>query len=243
MPGAVAATLCVAAVFALRTTTLDRPPQTVPTVETVGPVAETVAALFPPPAAPAASPPETAPPPAGEAAPCAGCLDEAGARDVAEALVVAAGLVYESVRVERAQDLPWYTRETRAPPVPTDGLLDAPEYFSFGPDLPMPPCRGYEDPHCRGPREEWWIAWFHVGWRTPYEVELKIAYGDLPEVAVAWPPIKREEYVVVDARNGEIVDYSKEETYSPRPDSLDWAYWLARERARHHLDDAAQPAR
>ena len=241
VPGAVAAVLCVAAAFAFRTTPVDGPTQTVPpVVETVGPVAETVDARFLP---PTKSPPEAVPPSAGEAAPCAGCLDGAAARDVAEALVDAAGLVYQGVRVERAHDLVWYTKERRWPPVPTDGLLDAPEYFSFGPKLPMPPCRGVEDPNCRGPREEWWIVWFHVGWRTPFEVELEILHGNLPELAVAWPPIKREEYVVVDARNGEIVDYSKEEIYSPRPDSLVWAYWSARERARHHLGDAAQSAR
>ncbi|MCY3841888.1 MAG: hypothetical protein OXH09_25120 [Gammaproteobacteria bacterium] len=239
VPGAVAAALCVAVALAVRTTPTDPPPQTAPTVETVGPVVETPAAHFPPPAAAKATPPTNE----ETTAPCAGCLDEAAARDVAEALVVAAGLVYQGVRLERAHDLPWYTKESRWPPVPTDGQLDAPEYFSFGPSLPMPPCRGYEDPNCRGPREEWWIVWFHVGWRTPDEVELEILYGNLPEVAVAWPPIKREEYVVVDARNGEIVGYSKEKPYSPRPDSLAWAYWSAKERARHHLGDAAQPAR
>ena len=244
LPGAAAALLCVAAaVYLLRPTTdgaaplrearADRVPQQQTTVE--------VAAQTLPPPPDAEATPLVADHRA--TAPCAGCLAAAEAQDVAETLVHTLGLNYGEARVSRPDDLPWYTRKRRWPPVPTEGLLDAPEYFSFGPKLPMPPCRGYDDPDCRGEREEWWIVWFHVGWRTPEEVERRIA-DDLPEVAVAWPPIKREEYVVVDAMNGRIVSYSRARDPSTNlsADQFEWAYWTARERARHYLgDDAVFP--
>ncbi|MYD96482.1 MAG: hypothetical protein F4X98_03725 [Gammaproteobacteria bacterium] len=129
--------------------------------------------------------------------------------------------------------------------MPTDGLLDAPEYFSFGPKLPGPPCRGHEDPNCRGARDEWWIVWFHVGWRHPREVEGKIGEGVLPEVALAWPPIKREEYIIVDARSGRIEAHSGGRLffrYVPRgkPPLTESAYRSAEERARHYLGERAR---
>ena len=242
LAAAAAVAVCAAAVFFFRAAP-DRPPP--PPAQVAGPstarVVEPAAAAFPP-------PPEAGETPSAagrDPGPCEGCLNASAARDVAETLVAASGGAYLDVRVERAHDLTWYTKERRWPPVPTDGLVDAPEYFSFGPKLPGPPCRGYEDPNCRGPREEWWIVWFHVGWRHPREVQNKIDEGVLPEVALAWPPIKREEYIIVDAFSGRIESHSGGRlffTYEHRgrPPLTDSAYRAAEERARHYLGERAR---
>ena len=238
------AAVCAATVFVFRAPPVDQPPPPIAGPVATARVVEPAAESFPPPPSPEA---EAMPPPVADQdpGPCEGCLKAAAARDVAETLVAASGGAYLDVRVDLAHDLPWYTKERRWPPVPTEGLVDAPEYFSFGPKLPGPPCRGYEDPNCLGPRQEWWIVWFHVGWRHPREVESKIGQGVLPEVALAWPPIKREEYIIVDARSGRIEAHSGGElffTYVPRgrPPLTDSAYRSAGERARHYLGERAR---
>ena len=122
------------------------------------------------------------------------------------------------------------------------GLLEAPEFNPFGMTVDT---RSYSV-------ETTWIVWFQTGWVPRHVIERRIRRvkttprgktfsGDLPEVALSWPPIKEEAFVAVDSRTGEV-----------RPDGL-WggihgpsipprhrrALELARERADDWLRDTA----
>ena len=257
LAAAAALAACAAAVFLLRAPP-DLPAAAQVAEEPAAPAAEPAAKALPPPPPEAEPPAAAAADPDGPPAPCDGCLDAAAALDLAETLVAASGGMrrvggghgsYLGVRVDRAHDLEWWTKKRRYRAVPTEGLLDAPEYLTFsGPKLPGPPCRGYDDPKCRGPREEWWIVWLHVGWHYPHEWEDAIENGRLPETARAWPPIKREDYIIVDARTGRIVANSggdwipwyagPGQTFLPQ--ITESAYQAVEERARHYLGNRAR---
>jgi len=158
-----------------------------------------------------------------EPAPCAGCLDERAAMDVAETLYSHHGERALGVRTELYADIPWLTREVRRMPWP-EGLEGAPTVGRVSPELP----------YLKGTRsDETWVVWFHHSWLSHAKLEEWIRSGDLPPVARAWPPVKRVMFILVDARTGAIVGPTSYHTsVGPREKS---ALDAAAERARHWL--------
>ena len=135
----------------------------------------------------------------GFASPCEGCLNEAGALEVAETFVyymrhekfigVRAEL-YSAIaaRLEAAGLPP--PHETLLPKLPP-GLVDAP------PDRSM---SGSVLPFVERPGETW-VIWVQEGW---FNTQSYINGGILPAAAAAWPPLKREKYMLMDARSGDV---------------------------------------
>ena len=185
---------------------------------------------------------EVAPPPP---ALCDACLNKKAVLDVVETYlhhldpVYLQGGIWAHPLSDVAPEAPGMVAGLpRLPP----GLLDAPELNPFGMTVDT---RSYSV-------ETTWIVWFQTGWVPRHVIERrirrvektprgKVVSGDLPEVALSWPPIKEEAFVAVDSRTGEV-----------RPDGL-WvgihgppavprhgrALELARERADHWLRDTA----
>ncbi len=135
----------------------------------------------------------------GFAPPCEGCLNEAGALDVAETFIYhmrhekyigTRAELYSAIaaRLEAAGLPP--PHETGLPKLPP-GLVDAP------PDRSM---SGRVLPFVERPGETW-VIWVQEGW---FDTQSYIDGGILPPAAAAWPPLRHEKYMLVDARSGEV---------------------------------------
>ena len=133
------------------------------------------------------------------APPCDGCLNESEALDVAETFIYhmrhdkhigSRAELYSDIaaRLEAAGLPP--PHETGLPKLPP-GLLDAP------PDRSM---SGRVLPFVERPGETW-VVWVQEGW---FDTQSYIDGGILPPTAAAWPPLKHEKYMLVDARSGEV---------------------------------------
>ena len=135
-------------------------------------------------------------------APCAGCLDERAVLDVAGGFLFHVMPDHLGVRAERylvsiPPDNADLEQMLDAPqPGLPPGLVDAPRISLFGMSVRR----------LGSPSEalETWIVWIQTGWQSYSTLESLIERGDLPEVARSWPPLKRERYVLVNARTGEI---------------------------------------
>jgi len=137
--------------------------------------------------------------------PCEGCIDERAAIEAVAALLHRKGRGYLEIRAEVYADIPWLTPDRRWPPLPPD-LEGAPSHYSLGPKLPR--LIGAE-------RAETWVVWFQTGRLAREKVEEEIWSGDLPPVARAWPPLKLEDFLLVDARSGDVIEPVPNE--HPRP--------------------------
>ena len=80
--------------------------------------------------------------------------------------------------------------ETPLPKLPP-GLVDAP------PDRSM---SGRVLPSVERPAETW-VIWVQEGW---FDTQSYIDGGILPPIGAAWPPLKHEKYMLIDARSGEV---------------------------------------
>ena len=147
-------------------------------------------------------PPGPQPDPTEHAAPCGGCLPEAGALDVAETFLYHMRRNYIDVRAELYSDIaarleaagqgpPHREYLPKLPP----GLVDAPADYSMS---------GRGLPEVERPGETW-VVWVQEGWYTGESLESYISEdGPLPPAARSWPPLKWETYLLVDARTGEV---------------------------------------
>ena len=151
-------------------------------------------------------------------APCAGCLDERAVLDVAGAFLASAMPEHLGIRVERylvsvpddvdpvdAASVRRFFRDLRRSPRPAlpAGLVDAPRTNPFGMSLNFQSGlvdRGWSLSEAL----ETWIVWIQIGWWSYDSVERLVERGKLPEVALSWPPLKRETYIFLNARTGEI---------------------------------------
>ena len=133
------------------------------------------------------------------APPCDGCLNERGALDVAETFIFhmrhekyigsRAELYSDIAAMLEAAGFP-PPHETGLPKLPP-GLVDAPPERSMS---------GRVLPFVERP-EETWVIWVQEGW---FDTQSYIDGGILPPTAAAWPPLKHERYMLVDARTGEV---------------------------------------
>ena len=127
---------------------------------------------------------------------------EPGALDVAETFLYHMREDYIDVRAELYADIatrnkaaglapPHRTAMPKLPP----GLVDAPANYSMSSrDLPLVERPG-----------ETWVVWVQEGWFTGETLDSYISEdGPLPPAAVSWPPLKWENYLLVDARTGAI---------------------------------------
>lgn len=164
---------------------IDRP--AVPGLAKTPPFSPSPASVrLPAPAAPAASED------VGHPALCDGCLHERAVLDVVETYLrhLDPVLLHGGIWAHPLADV---DPETPLPELPP-GLLEAPEWNPFGKIIGT---RRY-------PVETTWIVWLQTGWRSQQTIENQITLGRLPEVARSWPPIKKETYVAVDGRTGEL---------------------------------------
>ena len=135
-------------------------------------------------------------------APCADCLDERAVLDVVKGYLWYVMPDYLGVRAERylvsiPPDEADLERMLDAPrPGLPSGLADAPRISPFAMSVPR----------LGSPSEalETWIVWVQTGWQSYSALESLVERGRLPEVARSWPPLKRERYILVNARTGEI---------------------------------------
>ena len=206
-----------------------------------------VAADEPPPGPPVADPPVVVPSAAedgGGPAPCAGCLTERAVLDVVETYlryldpVHLQGGIWAQPLADVATEKPGLVRGLpKLPP----GLLEAPEFNPFGVTVDT---RSY-------PVETTWLVWLQTGWVPRRAIEQRIRSvtetpdgrtfsGDLPEVALSWPPIKKETFVAVDGRTGEIRSagifrMTSQGQWPPYPPHYDAVLEATRQRADHWL--------
>jgi len=167
-------------------------------------------------------------------APCAGCLDERAALDVASTILNYARAIYPEfqpdIQAEIYADIPWLKTDPLrrlAPPLPA-GLEGAPAHFSIGPHLPA---------MTEEERKKSWVIWFQYGWLHPGKLEELIASGKLPPVARSWPPLEQMLYIIIDATNGAWLD-SYGWTGTRLDDLTHWQlHRAARERARYWLGE------
>ena len=140
--------------------------------------------------------------PVHTAAPCAGCLDEQAVLDVAGGYLFYVMPDHLGTRAERyIVSIPPNDEEleqildTPRPALPP-GLLNAPPISPFGMNVQRP----------GSPSEalETWIIWIQTGWQSRSTLESLVERDELPEVALSWPPLKREHYLLVNARTGEL---------------------------------------
>ena len=133
----------------------------------------------------------------GRPAFCDGCLHERAVLDVAETFLrhLNPDLLHWGIRAQPLAEVAPETpgRVFGLPKLPP-GLLDAPEHNPMGVTVDT---RLYDV-------ETAWLVWVQIGWRSHEIIEKLVEYGDLPEVALSWPPIKNETYVVVDSRSGDL---------------------------------------
>ncbi|MCY3837834.1 MAG: hypothetical protein OXH09_04155 [Gammaproteobacteria bacterium] len=162
-------------------------------------------AAFPPSPPPGAEPSPAAvadPAPAageeeGRPALCAGCLSERAVLDVVETYLrhLDPVLLHGGLWAHPLADV---APETPGPvyglPKLPPGLLEAPEFNPMGMKVDT---REYAV-------ETTWIVWVQTGWVSPRAIEQGISLGELPEVALSWPPIKKEVFVAVDGRTGKL---------------------------------------
>lgn len=150
-------------------------------------------------------------------APCAGCLDEPAVLEVAEAFLFYVLPDHLGIRAERylasvpddidlgdrkaISDFSRKLRHLRRPALPA-GLVGAPRINPFGTSVRFGSNvnRGWSFSE----ELETWIVWVQFGWRSHASVASLVERGELPEVALSWPPLKREMYILVNARTGEI---------------------------------------
>lgn len=137
--------------------------------------------------------PAAAPDP-GDSAPCNGCLHERAVLDVGGTFLYHWGETYLDIRAEVYADIPWLTPDRTSPPLP-EGLVDAPDDYPRGPHLPY---------LVEAEAAETWVVWYQTGWMRHEILENRIETGALPPVAVSWPSLKIERYLLVNARTGEI---------------------------------------
>ena len=169
---------------------------------------------------------------------CAGCLPERAVLDVVETYlrhldpVHLHGGIWAHPLAEVAPATPGMVHGLpKLPP----GLLDAPDFNPFGVTVDT---RSY-------PVETTWLVWLQTGWWSPQAIEQQITLGKLPEVALSWPPIKKETFVAVDGRTGElrpdgIFEMTSIGIQPPYPPHHRRALELARERAGHWLRNERQ---
>lgn len=134
---------------------------------------------------------------------CSGCLDEQGVLNVAQGFLFYVMPDHLGTRaVPFAVEFPpgvTYDGPQRRPFLPP-GLVDAPPRFSIGQGIPR---------HLAPEEEaETWIVWIQTGWLSYSALENYIERGDLPEVARSWPPLKRETYILIHAKTGEVTGLS-----------------------------------
>lgn len=146
-------------------------------------------------------------------APCAGCLDEQAVLDVAATYLLYVMPDYLGIRAEPyavsiPPDTPYEDGDKRRPLLPP-GLVDAPPNFSLGASMPrLTPSE----------EAETWIVWVQTGWVGYLTLESLIEEGRLPEMALSWPPLKRERHILVNARTGEITSIDGIRKYVERVD-------------------------
>ena len=196
------AAVVVGAALAMRPDEQIAPP--VGPAKPTSPVSAAPAAPFPPP--PAAAAVETPLDAAQHLAPaveegrralCDGCLAERAVLDVVEAYLRHLDPAYLQGGIwaqPLAEVAPATPGQVHGLPKLAPGLLGAPEYNPMGMTVDT---RDY-------PVETTWLVWIQTGWRSPQAIEQRISSGDLPEVARAWPPVKKEVFVAVDGRTGEL---------------------------------------
>ena len=138
----------------------------------------------------------------GPAPPCEACLNEPGALDVAETFLYHMREDYIDVRAELYADIAARNEaaglrpphRTPMPKLPA-GLVDAPVNYSMS-------SRGLPEVERPG---ETWVVWVQEGWFTGETLESYISEdGPLPPAAASWPPLKWEDYLLVDARTGAV---------------------------------------
>ena len=161
------------------------------------------------------------------AAPCEGCLGGNAALDVVETLLLHLGTEHLDIRAEVYADIPWLTYTRRSAPLPP-GLKSAPRAYSFGSVLPD--LKGTE-------AEDTWVVWYQIAWMPRDAVEGEISAGHFPPEARSWPPLKVEDYLLVNARTGELDATTLYELTRDNPRSQQ-AKRLARQRARDLLASA-----
>ena len=200
--------------------------------------APTGVAIQPPTGPLATDPPVVVPPAAGGgSASCNGCLTERAVLDVVETYLRHLDPVYLQGEIW-AHPLADIAPETPGPvdglpPLPP-GLLEAPEFNPMGKSIDT---RRY-------PVETTWIVWLQTGWRSQQAIESQITLGMLPEIARSWPPIKKETYVAVDARTGDlypagIFRLTSAGQWPPFPPHYEAVLDATRERAAFWLRNAA----
>lgn len=170
--------------------------------------------------------------------PCDGCLNESEALNVAETFIYhmrhekylgSRAELYSDIaaRLEAAGLPP--PHETGLPKLP-QGLVDAP------PDRSM---SGRVLPFVEIPAETW-VIWVQEGW---FDTQSYIDGGILPPIAAAWPPLKHEKFMLIDARTGEV--FADDIWRSRHRRSLgafgDVAAQAALERAEHWIAKRSDP--
>ncbi|MCY3837835.1 MAG: hypothetical protein OXH09_04160 [Gammaproteobacteria bacterium] len=197
-----AATVAAAAVVALALVAREGAPSRPADPARAAPA--TPKAAFPPPLPAAAEPAAAAvadPAPAAREEEgtvlCAGCLSERAVLDVVETYLrhLDPVLLHGGLWAHPLADV---APETPGPvyglPKLPPGLLEAPEFNPMGMKVDT---REYAV-------ETTWIVWVQTGWVSPRAIEQGISLGELPEVALSWPPIKKEVFVAVDGRTGKL---------------------------------------
>ena len=131
--------------------------------------------------------------------PCEGCIPERGVLDVVDTFLFHMGREYIDMRAELYSEIA-ARLEAAGLAAPRDTPL--PELPAFAADV-VPPgraLRGSYLPEVERP-EETWVVWVQVGW---WSVEPYIDVGVLSLEAASWPPVKKERYMLVDARTGKV---------------------------------------
>ena len=134
--------------------------------------------------------PEETAMPVSATAPCDGCLDERAARDIAEAYLITIDPNYlnDGLQLQLSPD------EIRRPLAPHE-FEGMPPGYSVADHL---------DPVGWSENEHNWLVWFQVGWHPRRAIEDSIEIGELPLVALSWPPLKRHSFIYVNARTGTV---------------------------------------
>ena len=154
------------------------------------------------------TPPEDPEPPSPlePAPPCAGCLNEPGALDVAETFLYHMRHDYIDVRTELYSDIAARYQAAGLPPPHATLVPKFPPGLVGGP--PKDCSLGLSSlPRVDSPGETW-VVWVQEGW---LDVEFQILYSVappgktcFPPEARSWPPLKKEEPMLVDARTGRV---------------------------------------
>ena len=156
------------------------------------------------------------------AAPCTGCLDEAGVLKTAASFLETADIHYIDYRAELLRGFPWRGRNDGAFRFVGDQrpktVLDRPSQIEYvGDEVP-------DSGDALAGRDETWRVWYQTGWVSTELIENYVDGGELPLEALAWPPRPIEKFLIVHARTGRVSSLPTD-FISDAPDA-----WIARDR-------------